>query len=107
MRVTIVSLESAGLIVRPRWKSPFTIAYGEILTAERMRPLNKLRLHTRTEANVWVACGRERIVVEDALRRRGVRVVDCWGAIVAPTLEDFEHELSREPVRVRQSSDDA
>lgn len=107
MRVTIVSLERAGLIVKPRWKSPFTIAYGEILTAERMRALTKLRLHTSTEANVWVACGRERVLVESELRQRGVRVVDSWGAIVAPTLGDFEQELAREPVRVRQSSDDA
>ena len=37
----------------------------------------------------------------------GVRIVDCWGAIIAPTLLDFEDELDRKPVVVRQSYDDA
>jgi hypothetical protein len=37
----------------------------------------------------------------------GVRIVDCWGAIIAPTLLDFEYELNLKPVLVRQSYDDA
>jgi hypothetical protein len=47
------------------------------------------------------------LIVEHKLRIAGVRVVDCWGAIIAPTLLDFEDELAREPRRVRQLSDDA
>lgn len=47
------------------------------------------------------------MVIEDELRRRGVLVVDCWGAIISPTLADFEAELGRGPARVRQSSDSA
>jgi hypothetical protein len=46
-------------------------------------------------------------MVESELRRRGVRIVDLWGCIIAPTLLDFEEELAREPVRMRQSSDSA
>lgn len=36
MGVRIVSWENAGLVVRQRRKGPFSIAYGEILTAERL-----------------------------------------------------------------------
>ena len=106
MRVRIVSFEPRGLIVKRR-RGLFSIAYGEILTAERSRKRGALHLHTRTLEPVRVICGRGRTLVEDELRRRGVRVVDCWGAIIAPTLLDFEEELAREPIRVRQSSDDA
>lgn len=57
---------------------------------------------------VDVRTGRdERMAIEQELRRRGVRVVDCWGAIIAPTLLDFEDELARQPVGLRQSSDNA
>jgi hypothetical protein len=45
--------------------------------------------------------------LENKLRNRGVRIVDCWGAIIAPTIADFEEELAREPVGMRQSSDNA
>jgi hypothetical protein len=37
----------------------------------------------------------------------GARVVDEQGAIIAPTLADFEAELARGPEPMRQSSDDA
>ena len=106
MRVTIVRFDGPGLIVKPRWRTPFTIAYGEILTVERQRSPRKLGLHTRTNARLWIATG-DRSAVENELRRRGVRIVDLWGAIIAPTLADFEGELSREPIRMRQSSDSA
>jgi hypothetical protein len=103
----IVSFESPGLILR-RGRSRFTVAYGEILTAERLRSIWGLRLHTRSSEPLRVPCrGAARTAIEDELRRRGVRVVDCWGAIVSPTLADFEQELNREPSRVRQSSDNA
>ena len=104
---TVVSFEQQGLILR-RGRSRFTVAYGEVLTAERLRSIWGLRLHTRSTDPVRIACRREaRIALEDELRRRGVRVVDCWGSIISPTLADFEDELDREPVRVRQSSDNA
>lgn len=78
-----------GLVVKPRLGAQFTVAYSEILTAERSR--NGLRLHVRTMEPVQLAVRRtERSWVEDELRRRGVRIVDCWGAIITPTLLDFE-----------------
>lgn len=103
----IVSFEPQGLILR-RGRSRFTVAYGEILTAERLRSIWGLRLHTRSNEPLRLPCrGSERAMIENELRRRRVRVVDCWGAIISPTLADFEEELGREPVRVRQSSDNA
>jgi hypothetical protein len=108
MRATIVELKGPGLVLRPLIGARFTIAYREILTAERLRSIWGLRLHTRSSDPVRVSCrGQERLLIEEELRRRGVRVVDCWGAIISPTLADFEGELDREPVRVRQSSDNA
>ena len=107
MRARIVSFELQGLILRCR-RSRFIVAYGEILTTERLRSIWGLRLHTRSSEPVRLPCrGAERTVIEDELRRRGVRVVDCWGAIISPTLADFEMELDREPALVRQSSDSA
>ena len=103
----IVSFEPQGLILS-RGSSRFTVAYGEILTTERLRSVWGLRLHTRSGEPLRLPCrGAKRTVIEDELRRRGVRVVDCWGAIISPTLADFEEELDRESVRVRQSSDSA
>ena len=91
-----------------RWRDRFTIAYGEILTAERLASGRGIRLHTRTTEPVRLACrGDARTAIEDELRRRGVRVVDEYGAMITPTLDDFETELAREPVRLRQSSDNA
>lgn len=104
----MVVWDAAGLVVRGRFRGPFTIAYGEILTAERPRSRRGLRLHVRTMEPVHLrAESAERPWVEGELRRRGVRIVDCWGAIIAPSLVDFEAELAREPMRLRQSSDDA
>jgi hypothetical protein len=55
-----------------------------------------------------VRCQRgRRVEIESGLRFVGVRIVDCWGAIIAPTLLDFEEELDRGPGPVRQSPDDA
>lgn len=106
MAFRIMSFETPGLVVRRGRREPFTIAYSEILTAERLRsPRRGLRLHTRTREPVILACGRERLLVETELRDRGVRIVDCWGCILAPSLEHFEAELMNKPVRLRQSSD--
>jgi hypothetical protein len=108
MRARIVSYEGPGVILRKRFGQPFTIAYGEILTAERLRSDRGVRLHTRTFGDVTVVGrGARARETEDCLRKHGVRIVDCWGAIVAPSLSVFEDELAREPMRVRQSSDDA
>jgi hypothetical protein len=108
MRVRIRAIGSAGLVVKAWRHDPFTLSYAEILTAERERtPRRSLLLHTRTSRPLRVLCGSGRRAIEDELRDRGVRVVDCWGAIIAPTLLDFEEELAREPVRMRQSSDSA
>ena len=75
----------------------------------RCRARRGLDLHTRNQIEpVRVRCRRSRLYeVESQLRFLGVRIVDCRGAIIAPTLLDFEEELDREPVRVRQSYDDA
>jgi hypothetical protein len=57
-----------------------------------------LHLRDRTEP-FRVRCGRANYEsVERGLRWSGVRIVDCWGAIIAPTLLDLEEELAREPV---------
>jgi hypothetical protein len=107
VRAKIVAFEGPGLIVKARWTGQFTIAYGEILTAERLRSRRGLRLHTRTADAVRIACGSDSTLVEDELRRRGVRIVDCWGAIISPSLADLERELARGSGPMRQSSDNA
>lgn len=104
----IVAFESPGLILRTRFRGEFTLTYREILTVERLRSIWGLRLHTRSGDPLRIPCrGAARVAIEDELRRRGVRIVDCWGAILAPTLADFEEELARGPGPVGQSSDDA
>lgn len=106
--MTLVEFEGPGLIVQSRWRRPFTISYGEILTAERLTSGYGLRLHTRTADPLRVACrGRTRRELEDELRTRGVRIVDEYGAMITPTLAHFEAELARNPDRLRQSSDSA
>jgi hypothetical protein len=108
MFARIVSFEPPGLVVGRPWHGRFTITYGEILTAERLASGFGLRLHTRTSEPVYLFCrGHGRVAVENELRQRRVRVVDEWGAIIAPTLEDFEAELARGPNLMRQSSDSA
>ena len=109
MRFKLVGLDESGVVARERRVGELTIAYGEILTAERLRSGRGLDLHTRGRMEpVRVRCRRaEREMIESGLRFVGVRIVDCWGAIIAPTLLDFEEELAREPAAVRQSSDDA
>ncbi len=100
--------EGPGLIVKPVLGGRFTVAYGEILTAERLRAGRGIRLHTRTSDPVRLMLRGDGLKETEALlRSRGVRVVDCWGAIIAPTLADFESELSRGPAGMRQSSDNA
>lgn len=108
MPARILSFERPGLVLKRRFGDQFTITYGEILTAERLPSIWGLRLHTRSTEPVRIACrGIGRIAIEDELRRRGVRVVDEYGAIIAPTLLDFEEELARDPESVRHSSDNA
>lgn len=99
-----VKFVEAGIYVMRRWHRPVTLAYGEILTAERLGSGLGLRLHTKGTEPVRILC---REAIENELRARGVRVVDEWGAIITPTLNDFVAELAREPVRMRQSSDNA
>lgn len=107
VRATVRSFETPGLILKGRWRGRFTVAYGEILTAERLRSRRALLLHTRTIDRVKVACRGDIERIESELRRRGVRVVDRWGAIIAPSLADLDAELARNPGAVRQSSDNA
>lgn len=105
---TILRFEHAGIYLKGWWRGRFTLSYGEILTAERLASGLGLRLHTRTAEPMRVPCrGAARTALENELRRRGVRVVDEWGAMITPTLDDFETELARDPVRLRQSSDNA
>jgi hypothetical protein len=109
MRFKLVRLDDSGIVVRRRRSGAFTIPYEEILTAERARFSRQFNVHKRGQPKVvHVRCRRaERESLENGLRLLGIRVVDCWGAIIAPTLLDFEEELANEPVRVRQSSDNA
>ena len=104
----IASFEGPGLVFERRWGRRFTITYGELLSVERLPQSWALRLHTRTTEPVRVLCrARDRLSLENELRSRGVRVVDEYGAMITPTLEDFEAELANGPLDVRQSSDDA
>jgi len=109
MAVRFVRLDDAGLVVRARGFGELGIPFQEILTAERLRSRRGVDLHVwqRIEP-VRVRCRRRDLdMIERGLRSMDVRIVDCWGAIIAPTLVDFEDELAREPMRVRQSSDNA
>jgi predicted HTH domain antitoxin len=106
-RTASVAFHEPGIVLKSSWSQQLTIAYGEILTAERLRWRWGLRLHVRVGDAVRIAGWRGTREIEDELRRRGVRIVDCWGAIIAPTLADFEDELAKEPTRLRQSSDNA
>src|SRR5437763_774928 len=106
MRAKILRFDQPGVVVRARWRRQFTLTYGEILTAERTASGRGLRLHTRITAPLRIKCsGDARAAMEDELRRCGVRIVDEWGAIIAPTMEDFEVELACGPEELRQSSD--
>ncbi len=108
MRYKIVRFESPGLVLKSRLQRPFTVTYGELLTAERLRRARGLRLHTRTTEPIRIAVTRGCVsIVEETLRRNGVRIVDCWGCSLTPTLADFEELLDQEPPHVRQSYDDA
>lgn len=108
MRTRIVEVGRLGIVLKTRRGRPFSITYGEILTAERLRNLSGIRLHTRTLDPVRIrARGAGVLELEAVLRAAGVRIVDCWGALITPTLGDFEEALDLEPVRVRQSSDNA
>jgi hypothetical protein len=109
VRFKLVELGGKGVVVQRRGVGELTILYGEILTAERLRSGRGFDLHTRGQMEpVRVRCRRSQLdEIESQLRFLGVRIVDCWGAIIAPMFLDFEEELAREPVRVRQSYDDA
>ena len=107
VHASIVELATVGIYLRRRRRG-FSVAYGEILTAERLASGRGLRLHTVTSEPMTVRCrGSARLATENELRRRGVRVVDEYGAMITPTLRDFESELSRDPAHLRQSSDNA
>lgn len=54
-----MSFEQPGLILR-RGRSQFTVAYSEILTVERLRPIWGIRLHIRSGDPVRVACSGKR-----------------------------------------------
>lgn len=107
MGVRVAEFDERGLVLRGWRGGRFTVAYGEVLTAERTRQSWRIVLHTVGMGEISLWCRGRRQPIEDELRRRGVRVVDCWGAIISPTLADFEQELDRERIRVRQSSDNA
>lgn len=98
MRVKLFAFDEAGLLVKPRRGRPFTIAYGEILTAERLPRLRGIRLHTRTMDPLRLgARGSAVLELEMRLRVSGVRTVDCWGCLLTPTLADFQEALDQEP----------
>ena len=107
-RVRVVDVTRFGIVLKKPLGGRFTVAYGEILTAERLRNLSGICLHTRGLPFVRVRVrGRAVVELEGMLRERGVRIVDCWGAIITPTLVDFERALAEGPGAVRQSSDNA
>lgn len=90
----IAALDDSGVVVATRLGAHLVIAFEEILTVERLRSQRGFWLHTRSEMKpTRVRCRRRRAwEIEDGLRVEGVRVVDCWGAVIAPTLLDFMDE---------------
>lgn len=103
-----MSVDGAGITVKRMRGQEVVVRYEEVLTAERLSRGRGLVLHIRTRGGVRLRVrGRALNELQDVLRRRGVRIVDCWGAIIAPTLLDFEEELARGPGDLRQSSDSA
>jgi hypothetical protein len=106
MRATVLKATPHGLVVKNWRGGRFTVAYGEILTAERLRRLSGIRLHTLGLRPVRVGVrGQALVELEAVLREHGVRTVDCWGAMITPTLSDFERALAEGSTPVRQSSD--
>jgi len=99
VRVQVVRFEEPGLVVKRRFRRRgFTVAYGEILTAERLSRAKGIRLHTVTTESVRLAVrGSEVRDTEAALRAKGVRIVDRWGALLTPTLDDFQKALEEVP----------
>lgn len=95
-----------GVVLR-RGRATHCVPYSEILTTEHRPGPRGLRLHLRGDlAPLRVNCGsRERARVEGELRAAGIRIVDEYGAMMNPTLDEFLRELAREPRRLRQSSD--
>jgi hypothetical protein len=103
-----VQFGEAGVAIRGLLGRRLSLAYGEILTAERLPSGFGMRLHSRTTDHLRIWCGgARRNAIEDELRRRGVRIVDEYGAMITPTLGDFEAELACDPQCLRQSSDSA
>lgn len=108
-RWRVESLDDREVVLKRRGSTPARISFSEILSAERRPTPWGLRLHLRTSGEpLYVSCsGRRRFEIEGQLRSCGVRIVDEYGAMITPTLADFEEELAREPERLRQSSDNA
>jgi hypothetical protein len=108
MKARIDSFDASGLTLRSR-REKLTLAYREILTAEHLpQPWRGLRIHVLKGEPIRVRCrGAKRVAIEYQLRRRGVRIVDEYGAMITPTFLDFNEELAKDPLRLRQSSDDA
>ena len=105
---SVSSANRHGLVLKGWRGGTFGVAYGEILTAERLRNRFGLRLHTVGHGAIRIRVRGEALAeLEGRLRGRGVRIVDCWGAMITPTLADFERALAEGPRSVRQSSDSA
>jgi hypothetical protein len=108
-RRAVESISEGGVHLASRGDADLWIEWDQILTVERSRSRGCLDFHVRGSKHpLRVRCRRgSRESVEFDLRRHGARVVDCWGSIIVPTHLDFEEELAREPVGMRQSSDSA
>jgi hypothetical protein len=91
MYAKVLSFEPAGLIIKEWPRSRFTVAFGEILTAERLTSERGLRLHTRTVDTVVLRSSRRKArELEARLRVAGVRIVDRHGAMIDES--QFENE---------------
>lgn len=97
------------MVIKRRRGGARRIPYSEILSAEHRPTPWGLRLHVRGSLEpLHVACAeRQRLNIEERLRSAGVRVVDEYGAMITPTVAEFEKHLAREPEHLRQSSDNA
>jgi hypothetical protein len=101
----IASFSPIAVVLKSRRRGILVLTYGEILTAERRRGARRgMRLDVRTsEKPIRVSCRRHRPALEEKLRARGVRVVDCWGCIITSSLSEFEEVLMNKPLPMRQS----
>ena len=93
MRVTLVRFVTYGVILRRKWPSRdgLSLAWGEILSAERMPSGRGFRLHVLSGEPLTMIVGKDRQRdIEKSLRGGGVQIVDEYGARIDESQFDKE-----------------